>query len=271
MESQDIFDKHNSTCLKGIAIIMLLIHHSFMEEGRYTGADITFIIPENIWNYVALFFKICVCVFAFISTYGLSKKMMTMSSSGKSRAGFLKEYLSARLIRLLGAFIFVFLLVDLFALFYDPGRFANIYGTAFPENFVFFFIDMFGLAEFLGTPTFLTTYWFYSLAILIIFLVPVFYLMLEGIGSPYIFLGLVAIINITVEIPNTDFWRYIFCIAVGVVCAKENVITKIVTAGNIRGGEQVPEAGKAFVRACFAVRIDGLEGKRIEKYSLSCF
>lgn len=100
---------------------------------------------------------------------------------------FIGNMILSRVIRLLGGFIFVFLLVDIFALFYDPGRLAEIYGSVFPLNMEYYILDMLGLAQLLGTPTFLGTYWYYSLALILIVLVPLFYLLLEKVGSLAVF------------------------------------------------------------------------------------
>lgn len=137
LKSQDIFGKYQSDCLKGIAIIMLIAHHCFLGPSRYKGQELIFIIPESVWNYVALFFKICVSLFVFISAYGLTKKMMSLPKDADSQTThkFIGNMILSRVIRLLGGFIFVFLLVDIFALFYDPGRLAEIYGSVFPLKY----------------------------------------------------------------------------------------------------------------------------------------
>lgn len=199
LKSQDIFGKYQSDCLKGIAIIMLIAHHCFLGPSRYKGQELIFIIPESVWNYVALFFKICVSLFVFISAYGLTKKMMSLPKDADSQTThkFIGNMILSRVIRLLGGFIFVFLLVDIFALFYDPGRLAEIYGSVFPLNMEYYILDMLGLAQLLGTPTFLGTYWYYSLALILIVLVPLFYLLLEKVGS-LAFLCAVAVLNFTV-------------------------------------------------------------------------
>lgn len=139
-KSQDIFGKYQSDCLKGIAIIMLIAHHCFLGPSRYKGQELIFIIPESVWNYVALFFKICVSLFVFISAYGLTKKMMSLPKDADSQTThkFIGNMILSRVIRLLGGFIFVFLLVDIFALFYDPGRLAEIYGSVFPLNMEYY-------------------------------------------------------------------------------------------------------------------------------------
>lgn len=221
------FGRQESLCLKGIAIIMLLCHHCFMGPSRYKGQDLIFIIPEAIWNHIAFFFKICVCIFAFISAYGITCKMKNSDRPDAQLQKEARNILLSRLIRLLAGFIFVFLLVDLFAVFYDPSRFAEIYGTAFPDCVEYFLIDMLGLAHLLETPTFLGTYWYYSLAIILVLLVPVFYILLKKIGT-IPFLGLIAVITFTVSIPNYNIQHYILCIATGVACAYNNTITQIV-------------------------------------------
>lgn len=224
----DIFDIWHSTCLKGIAILMLLIHHCFMEPGRYKGQEVIFLTSERLVNYVALFFKICVCLFAFISAYAIAKKMMSLGEiKGRKLQIAIKNLVTTRIVKLLGGFIFVFLLVDAFALFYEPTRFAEIYGSEFPDAIGNFLLDGLGLAEILNTPTFLGTYWYYSLAIILILISPLMYLLARKIGS-FSFLALMTVLSLTIDFSNRNIWHYVLCIAVGVVCAMENVITKMV-------------------------------------------
>ena len=86
--SLTVFGRQESLCLKGIAIIMLICHHCFMRPSRYKGQDLIFIIPEPIWNYVALFFKICVCIFVFWHwwdfTASLAEKPVIIQQDRKS-------------------------------------------------------------------------------------------------------------------------------------------------------------------------------------------
>lgn len=225
---EDVFGKEESLCLKGIAILMLMVHHCFMSQGRYRKYDITFLIPEKVWLYVAQYFKICVCLFVFVSAYGMTKKLMKIpEEDSKKYYGQLANAAVSRLVRLLAGFIFVLLFVDVFTVFYDPGRFAEKYGTSLFGAVEYWLIDMFGLAELFGTPTFLGTYWYYSLAIVLILLVPVFYLMLRRMGA-FLFLGLIAVLNFTLTFKNTNIEYYILAIAVSVVCARENLITRLV-------------------------------------------
>ncbi|MCD8383763.1 MAG: acyltransferase [Clostridiales bacterium] len=242
----DLFGKYASNCLKGIAIVMLLCHHCFRTSALYSSYDITFLIPERYIVYVAGFCKVCVGMFAFISAYGLTRKMMALPTRpSRALSDSTWNLISSRLVRLLGAFIFVFLLTDLFALFLGPGRLVSKYGALSWKSIQYWLLDMFGLAELLGTPTFLPTYWYYSLAIVIILLIPALYLLREKIGSPA-FLALVFVINFTVTFNNDNIYRYILCIAVGVVCARDNVITRIVRL-RIRPGDRANGICKCLI------------------------
>lgn len=217
------FTSQNAVYIKGIAIIMMIIHHCFLSPERYKGQTLVFLLPERYLNYIALFFKICVCLFVFISAYGITLKLKSLEDVSLSRL--MPSVVVPRLIKLLANFMFVFLLVHLFGLFYDPGRFAKIYGTEFPEAIGYYVLDLFGLAQLFGTPTYLATYWYYSLAILIVCLVPVFFKIMRKTGTAY-FLVIVAIITFTISIPNQNIWQYILCIATGTACAYEDIVNK---------------------------------------------
>lgn len=225
---KDAFNIYHSTCLKGVAVIMLIFHHCFLRPDRYEGQTLTFIIPEHWINYVALFFKICVCIFTFISAYGITLKMMSQPCSDSKKLPYiLKNTITSRLCKLLGGFILVFLLIQVFALFHDPGRFTQVYGADRSDAIQYFLVDMLGLAQLLKTPTYLGTFWYYSLAIVVVILVPFMYLMCKKVGGTA-FLAFVAVINFTVSFPNNNIWHYILCTAVGVACAQGDVLNRLV-------------------------------------------
>ena len=142
---QPTFSASATTYMKGIAIIMMVAHPCFLDKQRYEGQDITFIIPEHYWNYVTLFFKICVCIFAFISAYGIALKVNALPEISLPKLT--RTMTLPRLVKLLANFMFVFLLVTLFALWYDPARLTKVYGPIGLESIGYYLIDIFGLAE----------------------------------------------------------------------------------------------------------------------------
>ena len=64
--------KEDSAALKGIAILMMVFHHCYRTEKKFAGYEILFtpFTAENVIH-LALYMKICVCIFAFVSGYGL--------------------------------------------------------------------------------------------------------------------------------------------------------------------------------------------------------
>ena len=85
--------RDDSLAVKGIAVLMLLFHHLYCSTGRFDGYAVSFFpFSEESIVELALLFKNCVSIFAFISSYGLLKSIAPFSlgtprgSSGCSRA-----------------------------------------------------------------------------------------------------------------------------------------------------------------------------------------
>lgn len=234
---KDIFDVTQSTYLKGVAILMLVFHHCFLSPKRYAGQTVHFLLPEKYVVYFANSLKICVCLFLFISAYAFTKRLMALSDdmSAAKRSTVIRQLLTSRLVKLIGGFAFAFCLVILFALFYDRGRIPEIYGWKPFSALQYLIVDMLGLAELLQTPTFLGTFWYYSLAIVMLFLTPALFFLLKKIGTVP-FLCLMTVINFMFTFKNPNMYHYFLCIGVSIVCAWENVITRIVNYRVGKGG-----------------------------------
>ena len=65
MKSKLIFGKNETAIIKGVAILLMLIHHLFMNtEGiNYYSQDF--------FNHLSSIGKICVSIFSFITGYGI--------------------------------------------------------------------------------------------------------------------------------------------------------------------------------------------------------
>ena len=72
--SKPAFDKSASVALKGIAILMMMLHHNFWSTSLFESYTISF-APFSRSQVVAVAYacKICVSLFAVISGYGLYK------------------------------------------------------------------------------------------------------------------------------------------------------------------------------------------------------
>ncbi len=66
------FGKNDTLKIKGIAILLMIIHHLFRLEKYTQGFDISFYpISAGRMAQLATYFKICVPIFAFLSGYGI--------------------------------------------------------------------------------------------------------------------------------------------------------------------------------------------------------
>ena len=64
--------KSDSLRLKGVAMLMMFFHHLYCQVSRFDGYEISFSpFGQDAVVDVAMFFKLCVSIFAFVSGYGL--------------------------------------------------------------------------------------------------------------------------------------------------------------------------------------------------------
>jgi peptidoglycan/LPS O-acetylase OafA/YrhL len=161
------FDKNTSMALKGIAIIMMICHHSFVSLKKIKQYSV-FFWPLGIAKAVKIckMGKICVSFFAFISGYGLYKSYKNKKVSG------LKWVLS-REIKILGGFWIIAILAMIICQIAD-GRTAAVYfsDNTIKDGIGYMIIDLLGLAGTLHTPTLCSTWWYMSAAVIYVALVP---------------------------------------------------------------------------------------------------
>ncbi|MGI6153628.1 MAG: heparan-alpha-glucosaminide N-acetyltransferase domain-containing protein [Christensenellaceae bacterium] len=209
------FTKLDSEAVKGIALIMLLIHHLFYSVETIEGLTVIFSpLSEETAIGIAQAFKICVPIFVFLSVYGITKQSDSQLVSFKKSAN--------RAFQLWANFLFIFIIAFIVSLFTN-----NPYG--FPENGILgvlcAIIDMFGMAELFHTPTMNPTWWYMTLAYTIVFITPLFIKTYEKIGKYLIlvFLFIPRLLGL-----NALFTWYALTIVLAVVCAKNNIFERYI-------------------------------------------
>ena len=222
------YTKEDSVKIKGIAIILMLIHHCFLNADRYKGQEVIFApFSEAVWNEWGVYFKICVALFVFTSAYGLTISFKNVNPEFNMPREKVVRVITTRYIKLISAYMFVFIMLQLYSLIMHKGRYAYIYVHT-PTGMIYMLIDMLGLADIIGTPTFIATFWYMSFAQMIIFSMPLFiavYKQGEGIV-------LAAVAFMASYVPTYTYGayqRYIICIAFGIWCADKNFFA---TLGN---------------------------------------
>lgn len=213
--------KKDSLALKGIAILMMYIHHFYLSPDRWSGYTVDFFpLTADMTVYIAQFFKICVSIFVFITGYGMTQSLRKKQPDLHMDVPGVLSYTRHRLWSLLANFIFVYILVILITL--PTGRFFEIYGRS-GSSVLYILIDMFGLAKLFKTPTFVGTWWYMSLAIVLIVLFPLFIKLYRQYRWIFVFAILLLPRFFNFKAANTNLLHYLFAMVLGMCCAYSNV------------------------------------------------
>ncbi len=217
------FTKNDTLLVKGVAILMMMLHHCFTSPDRYAGYDIDFMfIGKGYTVMLASFCKICVSLFVFLSGYGIVMGLKKQDNlTGKVCANQIKR----RLWSLMTGFWFVFIISIVATLIFDRSMF-DVYKDEYLPNSVFFvLVDFFGLSELFGTPTLIGTWWYMSLAIIIVIITPIFYVIMKKFGSIPLFVITFCLCGFYKD-ENYDMVRWLFTLALGMYSAEYNILAK---------------------------------------------
>ena len=219
------FSIQDSFAIKGIAILMMYIHHNFLSPARWGKSFVDFWpLTEKATINTAVFCKICVSLFVFLTAYGLTikyKELIQEKQLSIEQLNF--SFVFNRLYKLELNFCFIFVFVQIYSLVMGMGRFTYIYGTG-GKAFFKSVVDGFGLAYLFKMPSFNATWWYMSLAIIIVLAFPVLYFCYSHIGGTIIILSWILPIALKLPIKGDDFYRYLPCIFMGIWMADNNYI-----------------------------------------------
>lgn len=179
MKNEITLTKNDSLRLKGLAVILMIFHHCFLERARYEGYVVVFSpFSEEFVVSLSYYFKICVPIFAFISGYGLYLSAKNHIQNRKE----VTQWVVSRLIKTMGGFWFVYILAFILTWVYAdmPQRIYGVNGNVC--GMVYALLDFMGLASLFKTPTMNATWWYMGAAILFVVLVPVLLKFCEKLG-----------------------------------------------------------------------------------------
>lgn len=155
----------DTNALKGIALLLLLIHHLFyIDNGMYDDISIA---GRGIVQTIGLWSKICVAIFVFLSGYGL-----TVQAEKIGGVGSLARFYWRRFTKLMLNYWFIWLIFVPIGVFVFHYSFAEAYGDNIGIKFL---LDFTGLINAFGLYGYNVTWWFYSCIILLYILFPFLY------------------------------------------------------------------------------------------------
>lgn len=200
---------------KGIFVLLLLFHHVFFGNTIYEKTIVTHVFSQETIRTLAMYSKICVGGFAFLSAYGMTYKIM-------QEPGIKGLICLRRLISFVSNCIFIYCIAVVYRRFIAVQEIKDIYLDVKGEfNPLYMVIDGLGLAHFFNTPQINVTWWYCSFAILLILAMPAVYSIYTNMGEAGKFLpGLALLLSM-------DSLIVIFIL--GVTCAKEDWFFKLDT------------------------------------------
>lgn len=210
-----MFTKKESNFCKGIAIILMIFHHLFFKAEDYQGFLISFVpFTEERINFYALLGKICVAIFVFISGYGIAAAYRKQFNHREPTPKDIFHFTWRRLWKLMSMYWFAFLLT----LACQPLGWTIIdaYGTNIKDIFVYFLADLCGLAHMFGTPTLNPAWWYMTLALAIVFIMPIIMKMIDKLGAMTVLCGGMALLFL-LNASNVNS-AYLFSLFLGVGC-----------------------------------------------------
>ncbi|MDE6516618.1 MAG: hypothetical protein K2L18_02050, partial [Acetatifactor sp.] len=205
------FSKENTLIVKGVAILFLLQYHLFGDGVTVADLQVDYRpFPLDGFLTFSRFGNVSVAVFVFLTAYGITRGL-----AGQEEVTARDMYRQAlwRMLRLMANFAALFASVTL--LWMHWFNFASLYGEG-KQGFLYMLADGTGLAQILDTPTLNMTWWYMEIAYVLIFLVPLFYILVKKMG--YSLLPVIVLIPVVMDL-NPDISRYLFTAAVGVCAA----------------------------------------------------
>lgn len=220
------FTKKHSDITKGAAVLMLLFHHLFGTLEAAAPYQFIFLSPDAA-AFIGDICKVCVAVFVFVSAYGITRSSATvyMPVDIESRnTGIARDTLRRCLSLLLG-FLFVYIIAVTIDLLAFGGQRFSQYGAGYGA-ILYVLTDLLGLATaFGGTPTLNATWWYMSLALFIILLMPLLIAWSDKMRLGAVALAVVAYLVIQRTLGHELF--YILPALWGITFAKNDLFTRL--------------------------------------------
>lgn len=217
-----LFSKQDTLVIKGITLLFLLFHHCFL-EGRFETYVVDFSpFSEHNILILASFFKICVGMFVFLSGFG----MLRSYKNNQIKESFsLLDYTKKRFASLWLKWFFIYIFCQVICFIIDK-RQLIVYGS-YTKSIIYFVIDLLGFADFFHTPLLVATWWYMSLAFILILIFPIITYAYKKIDIFIIPLGI--ILSYIVNYIYNPLGRWLVAFLLGIYCADHYIFERLKT------------------------------------------
>lgn len=204
----------DSNALKGIALMLLLIHHLFGITSTVGWYNDSLIGSHGIANEIGKACKLCVAIFVFLSGYGL-----TIQAENRGGIGNIPKFYKHRLMKLMINYWFIWLI------FVPIGVlvFGRTFDGAYQDHILIKAIaDVLGLAFAFGYFGYNATWWFMSCIIIYYIGFPVLYKLIKNYQFGTV-ITIIAIAMLPLPIIQWEIVRYSLPFLLGICMAIRGV------------------------------------------------
>lgn len=208
------FTKRYTEILKGIAVVLLLVHHSLDPVLQYHAG----IQAELIKTSVSLS-KLCVSIFVLLSGYGMYFSFEKYREKNTGSVGSTLKYVGLHLFRIYRIFwLTAGIMIVLTSVI--KGNFADVYGG---HPVIYLFLDLIGVSYLTKTPRFVNSWWYITAVLIYYCCFPAFYGLVKKLKEKnYLLLVILAAGPFVVPEPGSIL-VYGFFFVIGMILAERDV------------------------------------------------
>ena len=222
MEKKLKFTKENTTAVKGIAVIFLILYHSFSAKNRMYGYPVNFWpLSEAAAMEICRVMVNCVGIFAFLSVYGLTLSMKAQYEEYEFTGHEATLFVLKRYVKLVLSFALPFLFCTGVTYLTHTSRYKN----GILVNLVSAGMDFLGLGHLFGVQMQINTWWYLSLEILLIFFMPFLVRVYKKYGWLMVFMFL--LLGSFMLEKHVHLTKYLFVAPLAVCFADQKVLERL--------------------------------------------
>lgn len=215
----------DSQIIKGIAILLMYFQHLYSTTSRYEEFGLTGLIGSaSIMELIAVACHVCVCLFVFVTAYGIA---IQEKEYLYNRDSYIKNSIR-RYSELLKKFAAVFLILLFLSYIFNLEYGAvEAWGESQISRIIGILCNATGMAGVFQVAWFSASWWYLSLAILLIFMVPVLHMAVRKLG-PYasVLLSLFLVQSFGLDTVMDGLPRYLIVAVAGIIFAEYNIFQR---------------------------------------------
>lgn len=217
------FSKSDTSVMKGVAIILMLIHHLFYSDDLISRCTLILPYEDKILLLFSSLGKVCVAIFVLISGYGLYKSYLSATETGGYKKTVL--FILSHIWNLLKQYWIIVLPFALLGILTGWRTVYDAYGSNWIGKLI---TDIFGLNYLIygTTNLFNVTCWYLGIAILFFVLTPFFCWLMKK--NPILLVGLSMLLGYDhLLISRRIGLHYILAFVIGMLLSKYEILDRI--------------------------------------------